>query len=310
MEKNNMWKKIAGIFLSVFGIVGTVVTLATQWYVLAIVALVIAIPGMFFFGMYICDIIELTYTKKIDEYISSTNNEKERLASSLDNLQSTVENIKKEIINNHLEEIKNGLINKLNESTNFKFRTSETTRELEKYFDSDIRHKISKVKIICFGRNGYGDTIEYIVSQHPNIEIELIVCNPSKNKNICKAKDEDNIKRQIINASRNGHATIYASDVPPPIRAAIIYTKEKNYEGRYIDKAIWGIVEPYEFERTTSGFVLRRSETNGAALITVCDSRINTSDDFNGIINYIEREFNYLKSYSCEPKIINGEVDF
>lgn len=231
----------------------------------------------------------------------------QNIVDSINRLDESVNDLNIEIIKNHIEEIEHGLLNKLNESSNFKFRTSETTRELEIFIEKKENKNIKKVRIICFGRNGYGQTIDYIADNHPNIEIEMIVCNPTKNSVVCKPTDIDDIQRYIISASKAQKSRILVSDVPPSIRAAIVYSEDKKTKKLI---AVWGIVEPYKFAQYNNGVILKRSDSSEEALIAKCDSKITNANDFNGIINYIEREFAYLEKHSHEPEIKSDTVVF
>lgn len=226
------------------------------------------------------------------------------------------------------------ILQKLNEKSRFKYNTAEVTADLMKMLE--MNHRISEIKIICFGRSGYGEIVQQIYERNLPIKVKIIVCNPEKNEFICRRDDAGNIKN-LIKSMLGHHAEVYVSDIPPAIRASAVYirddedgteaaspavvsnqqvssrshvrVKEEEDDGnRASSHAVWCAIQSYQFTLGAD----RKIELSRPrkSLITTCDESSSKSD-FEGIVKCFESEFNRLYNSSMIPDInANGDVVF
>ena len=149
------------------------------------------------------------------------------------------------------------------------------------------------------------------------------MCNPKHNNAISAPGDEDAIAKQIASIKRqngSGKRNIYISNIVPTIRAVILYAK---------DQAVWVSYEPYIFNVEGDHMVLRRAGSasksrklaegeeaedvdentyNGTLIVELDKENTIKKDEFKNAVEYIEQEFNRLKSESVPYQ--RGKVHF
>lgn len=200
------------------------------------------------------------------------------------------------------------IINKLDERSHFQYYTSDVTDVLKQKLAN--KSGISKLKIICYGRNGYGEVISYITRLGLNIDVEVIMYNTENETTFQRKDDRTDIDKQIKDLkSRNNNVKIYVSDIPPMIRASALYVG---------DTAIWTTIQAYQFK-----YVEYKEKLNGKkvttkkldiyrpdkSLIIICDET-SSKKDFDGVTDYFNEEFRRLKEDSKEAVIDNDEVKY
>lgn len=200
------------------------------------------------------------------------------------------------------------IINKLDERSHFQYYTSDVTDVLKQKLAN--KSGISKLKIICYGRNGYGEVISYITRLGLNIDVEVIMYNTENEATFQRKDDRTDIDKQIKDLkSRNNNVKIYVSDIPPMIRASALYVG---------DTAIWTTIQAYQFK-----YVEYKEKLNGKkvttkkldiyrpdkSLIIICDET-SSKKDFDGVTDYFNEEFRRLKEDSKEAVIDNDEVKY
>ena len=178
----------------------------------------------------------------------------------------------------------------------FEYNSTDVTRYTNQLLE---KHPNSEIHIICFGRNGYGDVIEHIREKGLKVKAKIIVYNPQADVSICKGTDYNDICKHIRNMlSSDIDVEVFASNIPPSIRACVIYEK---------DKAIWGAMQSYRFERKKGGGFSLKKPTK--SLIATCGED-NCEKDFSGLISCFENEFKYLLKDCCKPELENDNVKF
>lgn len=191
----------------------------------------------------------------------------------------------------------------MHRKSHFEYNTGAVTRLLEDYVHNHIS-EITEVHIVCFGRNAYEQAINYIVETCRNITVKVIFCNTEKNKAICLKDDDrkicEQIKKLLVKCTKwNIKIEIFVSDIPPAIRASIVYAGKKG--------AVWGAIQSYNFVWEGQQLTLVRPEES---LIVVGDETCSKKD-FNGIISCIEDEFKRLgRSVNKKALINDGKVIF
>ena len=91
---------------------------------------------------------------------------------------------------------------------------------------------------------------------------------------------------------------VYASNIPPSIRACVIYE-----QGR----PIWGAMQSYRFEKRNDGGLSLQKPSR--SLIAVCGDT-SSQRDFSGMIKCFEEEFDYLLNDYYIAELIDDEVSF
>lgn len=191
----------------------------------------------------------------------------------------------------------------LHRKSHFEYNTATVTKLLEDYVQSHAS-EITEVHIVCFGRNTYEQAINFIAAQCRNITVKVIFCNTKKNKIICREDDDSKIRekiKELLNKhpERNNKIEIFVSDIPPTIRASIVYAGKME--------AVWGAIQSYNFEWEDERLTLVRPEKS---LCVVADEAYE-KNDFKGIIECIEKELKRLgSSANKKASLTDGKVTF
>lgn len=298
-------KKVLSVILASIGFIGTMVTIfggeemhniAKKVTIFAFFILVIII--LFVVHDYVKDKIrklknlfqefqaikkqlDIEKIKKMTDSIEQLNSKVVKLDNSLSKvMEKTTDfnqtcNQTREKVNECQEEI----IAKLNDKSYFQYHTTDVTTQLKQLLDTN--KEIDEIRIICFGRSGYGEIVQHIEEKNLPVNVKIIICNPIKNEFICNKNDYEKI-RDLIDVMNRINAEIFLSDIPPAIRASTVYIK---------GEAIWSATQSYQFKRRSNEKIeLTRPKES---LIVTCDER-NSKRDFNGIVKCFESEYDRL----------------
>lgn len=171
----------------------------------------------------------------------------------------------------------------------------------------DKGKKLKELHIICFGRNGFGGVIEYIVNKKINIAVKVIVFNADANPDICHVDDKSRIERNIIEWLKDSsNIEVIVSNIPPMIRAAVVYAE--NEKGR--PYAIWGSMQSYRFAYYNDVQRKISLERPKNSLVSVCRAEKTVERDFRTLVKCFEEEYSRLKSDSRKAvvtKNVKGE---
>lgn len=168
--------------------------------------------------------------------------------------------------------------------------------------------KINELRIICFGRQGFGGIVSYIVGNHIDVKVQIIVFNPQEHMDICRKDDENKIRENIKTwLEGSDKIEVIVSDIPPMVRAAVAYTNDKNGNSR----AVWGSVQSYRFafEPATKGIFLEKPIHS---LISICEDRKTVTRDLYTLVDCFEEEFKRLENHSQVAELYtnkNGLTD-
>lgn len=178
--------------------------------------------------------------------------------------------------------------------------SEDVSNELYKLL-KDKRKEIEELDIICFGRNGFGGAVKYIIERNINIRVRIIVFNAKSHPDICQPDDETIIKRNIEEWLKGSkRIEVIMSDIPPMVRAAVAYTLDK--EGSL--HAIWGTMQSYRFAFDLDGKKISLEKPTNS-LISICEENKTVSGDFNMLINSFEEEFDRLEENSQTAKLVS-----
>lgn len=200
------------------------------------------------------------------------------------------------------------IINKLDERSHFQYYTYDVTEVLKQKLENNSN--ISKLKIICYGRSGYGDIISHITRLRLNIDVEVIMYNTEKDAPIQREDDRRDINKHIKELkSRNKNVKVYVSNIPPMIRASALYVG---------DTAVWTTIQSYQLQYIENEKKIdnQKSITErldiyrpDKSLIIICDET-SSKKDFDGVTGYFNQEFERLKADSKEAIIDKNEVKY
>lgn len=223
---------------------------------------------------------EKSILQTLDNTIKQLNQQYERLQKDLENMEETIGD--KIVCPAYIK--------------TFEYNSTDVTRVTNELLE---RHPESEIHIICFGRNGYGDVIEHIKEKGLKVKAKIIVYNPEAGYQICRSKDKEDICKHIRNMLSNDVSVeVYASNIPPSIRACVIYE-----QGR----PIWGAMQSYRFEKRNAGGLSLQKPSR--SLIAVCGDT-SSQRDFSGMIKCFEEEFDYLLNDYCTAELKDDEVSF
>lgn len=181
-------------------------------------------------------------------------------------------------------------------NTIFQYTSTDVTKITNQLLDE---HPTANIRIICFGRNGYGDVIEHIKEKESKVKAEIIVYYPYGKECICRPTDRQDILQHIRRMLKSEVSVkVYATNIPPSIRACVISKS---------GQAIWGAVQSYRFEKRNDGelSLVKPKES----LIPVCGEK-TINKDFNGLIRCFNEEFEYLMNDCFDTKLVGDDVRF
>lgn len=171
----------------------------------------------------------------------------------------------------------------------------------------DKEKNIKELHIICFGRNGFGGVIEHIVNKKINIAVKVIVFNADANPSICHTDDKSRIERNIIEWLKDSNnIEVIVSNIPPMIRAAVVYAEN----GTGASYAIWGSIQSYRFAYYNDVQRKISLERPKNSLVSVCRAGKTVEGDFRTLVKCFEEEYSRLESGSNKAVVTknsNGE---
>ena len=139
------------------------------------------------------------------------------------------------------------------------------------------------MKVICYGTNKYGRIIEDAITNFHNIKVDVVVCSPSVEmfgKNQDRAKMFENINDML----KAPNVTVMISDIPPTIRAVMMYDKSGI--------PLWCSIQPYFiFMKEQRMF---RGEAYAPAIVSDVENNFILSD----MEHYFNLEFKRLQDSS------------
>lgn len=194
-------------------------------------------------------------------------------------------------------------------NVNYEYNTDVVTHKLEIFIGK--REDIKEVHIICYGRNGYGNIVNFILSKKRGIIVKLIVYYAKYNSDIWLPDDDKKIEFNIKEWLKEEYVTVIASKIPPMIRGAVVYGQGMGGDKNKLE-AIWGAMEPYCFEidKQKSGQIYLSRPKH--SLIDVCEDTKTVKADFKILVNCFEEEFERLKEKgkSYDTKLIDNEIQY
>ena len=164
------------------------------------------------------------------------------------------------------------------------------------------KKEIKELHIICFGRNGFGGAVKYIIERKIDIKVRIIVFNPESHPDICQKDDNIIINKNIENWLKGAKKIeVIVSEIPPMIRAAVAYTKDKNG----ILKPMWGSIQSYRFAHNPDTKAISL-EKPANSLISVCEENKTVIGDLYALVNSFEEEFKRLEENSKIARCIRN----
>lgn len=179
----------------------------------------------------------------------------------------------------------NSILGKMNGRTSFYCDTTETNQALIRLLIEN--REIDKLRIICYGRHGFGEITQTLSDKNLALEAEVIMCNALENTEICQKDDKEDILKQANRMAESG-MKVYLSDIPPSVRACTAYINEKP---------VWSTTQSYQFKIVESGSNKKTLARPAHSLIIVCDEN-SSHMDFDRVASNFDKEFNRLKQAS------------
>lgn len=231
--------------------------------------------------------------------------------SSLSNITSQVSKLEQNIVDLKEGNIKiHENIQNLNSDPQTIFCPVKTSSYVENSEDvnnelykllKEKKKELKELHIICFGRNGFGGAVKYIIDRRINIKVKIIVFNPESHSDICQADDNVIIKRNIetwLKGSNN--IEVIVSEIPPMVRAAVAYAADKD-SALY---AVWGSIQSYRFALNPDTKAISLEKPSNS-LISICEEHKTVAGDLYALANSFEEEFKRLEKHSQTVRIIS-----
>lgn len=162
------------------------------------------------------------------------------------------------------------------------------------------KKELKELHIICFGRNGFGGAVKYIIERRIDIKVKIIVFNPESHSDICQADDNIIIKRNIETWLKgSSKIEVIVSEIPPMVRAAVAYTAGKDG----VLYAIWGSIQSYRFALNPDTKAISLEKPSNS-LISICEESKTVAGDLYALANSFEEEFKRLEKHSQNVRVI------
>lgn len=163
------------------------------------------------------------------------------------------------------------------------------------------KKEIKELHIICFGRNGFGGAVKYIMERGIDINVKIIVFNPQSHSDICLANDDVIIRRNIETWLKGSKKIeVIVSDIPPMVRAAVAYAADKDGTLH----AIWGSIQSYRFALNPDTKAISLEKPSNS-LISICEESKTVTGDLYALVNSFEEEFRRLEEHSQIARLIS-----
>ena len=244
---------------------------------------------------------------KIEE-LNKNIEERPLAQTSITSITSQVSNMESSVMEK-MNSLGNDIVSKVSSSSNKicpvkRSAYVENSEDVNHILYELIRKKngyVKRIRIICYGRNGFGGAVSYLISQNLDIDVSIVVYNTEAGASICRDDDRVIIERNIRSwlNTQSPQIRVYVTKIPPMIRAAVAYSEDKNNHYR----PIWGTIQSYRFAPKADGTGITLEKPK-ESLISVCDEKETTADDFNSLVYCFEEEFNRLKNLSSVPEIV------
>lgn len=177
--------------------------------------------------------------------------------------------------------------------------SEDVNNELYKLL-KEKKDELKELHIICFGRNGFGGAVKYIIERRIDIKVKIIVFNPESHSDICQADDNVIIKKNIETWLKGSNKIeVIMSEIPPMVRAAVAYTADKDGALH----AIWGSIQSYRFALNPNTKAISLEKPSNS-LISICEKSKTVAGDLYALANSFEEEFKRLEEYSQIAKVI------
>lgn len=232
--------------------------------------------------------------KSFEGAINEINKSLKELKRSSMDFCSTCDRTRGEVKDYH-----NDVISKLEMPPRVEYDMKKVKTQLQHTIDEVPANSV--LKIICYGRKSYGYIVQYIAENDKHIELEVILCRTEKNE--WTRDDDDIIADQIKYMLQNGFK-VYASKIPPAIRAAVIYTSINKNE----KKPIWCSFQSYKLGYNEKGHITLQCPEHYPIHVE------NEKDDYDNLaklVDAFEKEYLYLKKHSAEAMLTEkGEIGY
>lgn len=188
-------KIVVSTFFIVFGGIGTAVTIFSESDIVKEWAKKISI-ALFLSAVVLIIVAVYEYikqeTKQYKQMLSDINTMKKNLENAglfddIRNLTTAIRSMETQArcfnetcgqTRQKVEDSNNKIIGKLDGRSDFKYNTADVTQELISMLDQN--RAITEVRIICFGRNAYGDVVNHINEKGLETHVKIVMCNPKK----------------------------------------------------------------------------------------------------------------------------------
>jgi len=147
-----------------------------------------------------------------------------------------------------------------------------------------------RMKIICYGTSKYGGLVDAIKQVHSNTEFEIIVCSANSPFLTSFPLEKDALKSVSDDMAQDRHITLWASTIPPTIRASLI---SKVMDGNR-EHDVWCSVQPYYIFLGQAGHLFRGENFS---FTTLADEKSSVMADLSKVF---DREFTRLKDASIQ----------
>ncbi len=228
------------------------------------------------------------------EMIREINESLTELKKSSVDFCSTCDRTRGEVIDYH-----NDVISKLDMPPRVEYDMEKVKAQLQHTIDEVPPNSV--LKIICYGRKGYGYIVQYIAEKKKDIELEIILCRTEKNE---WTKDDNNMIATQIQYMLNNGFKVYASEIPPAIRAAVVYSLKDNN----VKKPIWCSFQSYKLGYNEKGHITLQCPEHYPIYI---ENESGDCDNLVKLVDAFETEYLYLMEHSKEAMLIEeGKIGY
>lgn len=163
----------------------------------------------------------------------------------------------------------------------------ESKADINKRIEDILKAKnVQRMKIICYGTSKFGRVIDEIITIFKNVELEVVVCSPDVT--LLDQRADKSVLLQVIQELITAkNIKVYASKIPPTIRAAVMYGEANHL--------LWCSIQPY-YLFDSEIYKLFRGEGLSPSIIADEENELM----LHQLSETFEKEFERLKAASEE----------
>ena len=154
------------------------------------------------------------------------------------------------------------------------------------------KEEVKRIKIICYGTNGFGTIIPKLKDASLPIKTDILVCSPNS-EYIHRKEDEVAILSTIKN-NQSSNIIFTESPIPSTIRACVLYDSNDN--------PIWASIQTYYYN---CDLMTKNRIFDYQSFLTIVAKKDSSSELMTEMDTIIKKEFERLRDFDLIKEGLN-----